>query len=665
MKLINIKKQRNHRIISFLGIKFKIKIKSKKTNFFYDTSIISENNLCVFFIPGNYVNGGIMSIFTLCKHSRIVCSEYKFIISTMPGREVFSEYSLFKNDEIIYNWEQIIKNISPDHKIIFHLPENYVNAFVKSLSDSEKDYLSKCNLQINIMNQNIKYMPDKDIIRKLYALTSNITQTTAFSKYVSQKMCDKYGIPLYHFSTYLDISPYAAFLENKKEKTIIFSPDAHPYKDKIRAKIRKELPEYNVVEPQKLSFYKYWEKVSKASYVITFGEGFDGYFNISPRFNTMSFSVYNDDFFPNIEWKNLRNCYSSYDEMFENIVKDIKTYDSNRELYKNIVSEHEAKRSSLYSLDKYQNNLRQFYNANPLFLPKSILDRRNLISVIVTTYNHARYIECALDSVLGQVCSADVEVLVGNDCSTDNTEEILKKYAACSNVQIFNRKSNLGAQANLRDLLELCRGDYIAILEGDDYWISEKYLQKQLDVLQDQEQALMSFTNFYILINGQRRVNTTSAYKSFMGPRYSLLYCRPSNFSCCMYRRKAIQYIPESYWHCPRNFCAFFNFYVLDNGAACYIHEPLMVYRCHETSVWSSMTAKKQVLQAVDSLYRLSIEIPDKYDDIILYVMNNLTTAFKDSFVRKSKIKNIFSIDLPVSKKKKFSFKVQKMKKIE
>lgn len=666
MKFISLYKTLKHNIISFLGIILKNKNHKKTISFSaYDMNKISQNNICVFFIPGNYINGGIMSIFTLCKYSRIVCTDYEFIISTMPGRETFNKYTLFNNDEIIYSWDQVFHNISFNKRIIFHIPEHYINTFVNNLSFKEKEYLSKCQIQINILNQNIKLMSDKPIIRKLFAITKHITQTTAHSRYATQKVCDEYGVPLFLFSTYLDVSPYIQFLNNKKEKIIIFSPDEHIYKEKIKNKIKQELPQYKILEPKNLPFTKYWETISKASYVITFGEGFDGYFNTSPRFNTISFSVYNSVFFPSEEWKNLKNCYLSYEDMYANIVSDIKKYDLDKKQYSDVIARHETMRSAIYSVDKLKNNLSQYYKNNPLYKPKTALSKEDLISVVVTCYNHEEYIEKAINSILDQVCSANIEILVGNDCSTDNTKEILEKYKKYSNIKIFNRKVNLGAQANLRDLLNRCAGDYIAILEGDDYWLTKNYLQKQYDALQKQEDALMSFTNFYILRNNKTRINTTLKIKNFMGPRYSLLYCRPSNFSCCMYRKKVLQYIPDNYWKNPKNFCAFFNFYVLDNGGACYISEPLMVYRCHNQSIWSSMDGKKQILQAIDSLYRLSIEIPNKYDDIILYVINNLTKIFNNPATQTQKIKNIFSLDLPVSKKKKYNFKLQKIKNIK
>lgn len=107
-----------------------------------------------------------------------------------------------------------------------------------------------------------------------------------------------------------------------------------------------------------------------------------------------------------------------------------------------------------------------------------------LISVIVITYNQERYIHQALDSILSQNTDKVIEILVGNDASTDRTGEILEELNRTHNVTLIQRKQNLGASANLYDLLEKAEGKYIALLEGDDYWTACDKLQKQYDFLE-------------------------------------------------------------------------------------------------------------------------------------------------------------------------------------
>src|SRR5882672_10751528 len=93
-----------------------------------------------------------------------------------------------------------------------------------------------------------------------------------------------------------------------------------------------------------------------------------------------------------------------------------------------------------------------------------------LISVAVVAYNQRSYIEQALDSVLSQKVEGPLEVVVGDDGSTDGTSEVIRDYARRHPdvVRPLLSESNLGPQANGRRTLTACRGSFIAYLDGDD-----------------------------------------------------------------------------------------------------------------------------------------------------------------------------------------------------
>lgn len=107
------------------------------------------------------------------------------------------------------------------------------------------------------------------------------------------------------------------------------------------------------------------------------------------------------------------------------------------------------------------------------------------VSVIVTSYNHEKFIARALDTVFMQT-GVNFEVLLADDCSTDNTllimQEFLKKHP--ENTRILERKNNLGMSLNMFDAYHCARGKYIAICEGDDFWVSPNKLKKQVDFLE-------------------------------------------------------------------------------------------------------------------------------------------------------------------------------------
>lgn len=109
-----------------------------------------------------------------------------------------------------------------------------------------------------------------------------------------------------------------------------------------------------------------------------------------------------------------------------------------------------------------------------------------LVSVVFITYNHEKYVRKALLSVLNQETDFPFEVVVGEDCSTDNTRAILMeiKEQYPDKVRLLFREKNLGRPTlNVYQTTMECRGDYIAYLEGDDYWEDMHKLQKQMDFL--------------------------------------------------------------------------------------------------------------------------------------------------------------------------------------
>lgn len=117
-----------------------------------------------------------------------------------------------------------------------------------------------------------------------------------------------------------------------------------------------------------------------------------------------------------------------------------------------------------------------------------------MLSIIVPTYNHENYIVEALDSIKKQKTKYIYEVLVGEDASTDNTREILKKYEKENPnfLTVFYREKNMskGPVANSLDLRYRAKGKYIITLEGDDFWIDDEKIEKQIDFLEKHDEAI-------------------------------------------------------------------------------------------------------------------------------------------------------------------------------
>lgn len=116
------------------------------------------------------------------------------------------------------------------------------------------------------------------------------------------------------------------------------------------------------------------------------------------------------------------------------------------------------------------------------------------VSVFVVTYNQEQYIGQCLSSIMSQVVDFDYEVIVGDDCSTDGTPAICDAFAReYPNVKVYHHPKNLGHVKNWEFVLRQCQGDFVAMLEGDDYWIDDHKLQQQVDFLERNEEYILSF----------------------------------------------------------------------------------------------------------------------------------------------------------------------------
>lgn len=115
------------------------------------------------------------------------------------------------------------------------------------------------------------------------------------------------------------------------------------------------------------------------------------------------------------------------------------------------------------------------------------------VSICVPTYNHERYIAQMLDGALAQKTQFPIEIVIGDDGSTDGAPAIIQRYADRhpNLIRAFLHPENLGPQTppefagrnNVIALLKACRGEYVALCEGDDYWTDPFKLQKQVDLL--------------------------------------------------------------------------------------------------------------------------------------------------------------------------------------
>ena len=120
-----------------------------------------------------------------------------------------------------------------------------------------------------------------------------------------------------------------------------------------------------------------------------------------------------------------------------------------------------------------------------------------LISTIIPSYNRADTVGQTIESIIAQEVDADMEIVIGDDCSTDNAREVLLAYKEKypDIIQLIFHEQNVGLGANWATCVKACRGKYICNCDNDDYWHNPNKLQLQLDHMESHPESNICITN--------------------------------------------------------------------------------------------------------------------------------------------------------------------------
>lgn len=143
------------------------------------------------------------------------------------------------------------------------------------------------------------------------------------------------------------------------------------------------------------------------------------------------------------------------------------------------------------------------YLSNRIFSSYNAKTNEIKVSICLLTYNHKKYIKKAIDSILNQKTNFKYEIIIRDDASSDGTTDIIKKYHKKypETIKLVLNKENKhnGKSRIFKELKDYWNGKYIAILEGDDYWIDPYKLQKQYDFMENNPDYSQVFTNYKVL----------------------------------------------------------------------------------------------------------------------------------------------------------------------
>jgi hypothetical protein len=229
------------------------------------------------------------------------------------------------------------------------------------------------------------------------------------------------------------------------------------------------------------------------------------------------------------------------------------------------------------------------------------------VSVAMITYNHEQFIAQAIESVLMQQTDFTVELVIGEDCSTDGTRSIVQDYASKhpGKIKPLLHPQNLGpvdspGKKNFVSVFSACRGKYVAILEGDDYWTDPLKLQKQVDFLEAHPECSICFHRFIARFeDGSNRPPHVSMVPHG-GSIFSLEDLLVQNFigtATVMYRQGVVPELPDWYFTLSTGDRSLHTLHA-EHGMIGFIDEIMAVYRVHAGGVWSvSSSAHRLAVQ--------------------------------------------------------------------
>lgn len=231
---------------------------------------------------------------------------------------------------------------------------------------------------------------------------------------------------------------------------------------------------------------------------------------------------------------------------------------------------------------------------------------QDLISVIVCTYNQQNTIGRTLDSILSQVCHLPIEIVIGEDGSTDNTLDICRQYKQKHPdiIRILANDSNTGFVKNYFTCLRACQGKYIADCSGDDFWIDETKLEQESLILEKNINVGIVHTDWlrYDEKTGKMQFPSNSPIEGRWEVAILMPRQRPAIHLCTsLYRNE---------WICQamQDYPQFFNpdtyqcediqisFFLARMGDVAYINKPTLAYSCGQETISNPDSEEKQFM---------------------------------------------------------------------
>lgn len=283
--------------------------------------------------------------------------------------------------------------------------------------------------------------------------------------------------------------------------------------------------------------------------------------------------------------------------------------------------------------------------------------KNSKIDILLATYNGGKYLEEQLDSILNQTYN-NFRLLISDDCSSDNTKEILKKYAKKDDrIQLFFQEKNLGVIKNFEFLLKNVKNDFYMFSDQDDIWKKEK-IEKSLNKLIETDSELVytdlevvdeklevKYPSYWKLKGIYNKIKKYNNFKSLYLNNFitgCTIIAKSKQIKDVLPLPNTSKYVLHDYW---------IPLILSQKGKIAYIEEPLIKYRQHKNNKIGSKKRSDE-LKSLDEIRDLFIQV--KKEHFTVFIENN--EKFIDKEIQKLNQKSLEYYEM-LEKKKNFNFK--------
>lgn len=258
-----------------------------------------------------------------------------------------------------------------------------------------------------------------------------------------------------------------------------------------------------------------------------------------------------------------------------------------------------------------------------------------LVSVCMITYMHEAFIAQAIEGVLMQEVDFEIELVIAEDASPDNSfltiRDFINSHPKRHLIRYIRNSNNKGVNQNFIDAILLCKGKYIALCEGDDYWTDPLKLQKQVDFLEENAKYSMSFHNgTSVNENGkllkESIVNISTRKDLNFEDLLSGYYTIPT--LTVVFRNYLLKGFPDEYFKVVN--CDTFLFILLSQYGDIHYHNNIngCIHIVNDQGIWSKKKELYKSISSYNTYFQIKNFLKDKRLSLSLLNFGNAVIAF-------------------------------------